>query len=271
MRIDLNADMGESFGNWRLGDDEALLGIVSSANVACGFHAGDPEVMLRTCRYAAEHQVSVGAQISYRDLAGFGRNFIDVPEQTLYAEVLYQISALAGIAASVGTQVSYVKPHGALYNTVVHHEEQARAIVSAVADFDRDLTLLGLPGSLVLKLAAEAGIRTVREAFADRAYTAEATLVSRRHQGAVLHDPREVSARMVRLVTQGTITTVDGNEVEVDAHSICVHGDSPGAVEMATQVRRALTDAGVEIRAFVDPPGTDVPVEATIETPGPGA
>jgi UPF0271 protein len=223
---------------------------VTSVNVACGFHAGDPSTLRRTCAAAAEHGVAVGAQVGYRDLAGFGRRFIDMEPEELTDEVIYQIGALQALATAAGTTVRYVKPHGALYNAIVHHEEQAAAVVEAVRAVDPGLPLLGLPGSVVLELATAAGLRTVREAFADRAYTPAGTLVSRREPGAVLHDPQQVAARMVRLVTEGVITAVDGNEVTVAAESICVHGDSPGAVDMARQVRLALEAAGVRIGSF---------------------
>lgn len=210
-QIDLNSDVGESFGRWTLGDDAALTPLVTSVNVACGFHAGDPSTLRRTCAAAAEHGVAVGAQVGYRDLAGFGRRFIDMEPEELTDEVIYQIGALQALATAAGTTVRYVKPHGALYNAIVHHEEQAAAVVEAVRAVDPGLPLLGLPGSVVLELATAAGLRTVREAFADRAYTPAGTLVSRREPGAVLHDPQQVAARMVRLVTEGVITAVDGN------------------------------------------------------------
>ena len=249
-QIDLNSDVGESFGRWTLGDDAALMPLITSANVACGFHAGDASTLRRTCAMAARHAVVVGAQVGYRDLAGFGRRFIDIDPVELIDDVIYQIGALQALATASGTTVRYVKPHGALYNAIVHHREQAAAVVEAVRAVDATLPLLGLPGSAVLELADAAGLRTVREAFADRAYTPESTLVSRRQPGAVLHDPEQVAARMVRLVTQGVITAVDGNDVTVTADSICVHGDSPGAVDMARQVRGALERAGLTIGAF---------------------
>jgi UPF0271 protein len=248
--IDLNADLGESFGAWRLGDDTAMLDVVSSANVACGFHAGDPLTLQRTCAQAAERGVVIGAQVGYRDLQGFGRRFIDVAPEELTADVLYQLGALDAMCRVAGTRVAYVKPHGALYNAVVQHEEQARAVVDAVVAYDASLPLLGLPGSALLRIADESGLRTVAEAFADRGYTPEGTLVPRRDPGALLHDTEAVAARMVRLVTEGRITAVDGTDVEVQAESLCTHGDSPGAVVMARAVREALTAAGVQIEPF---------------------
>lgn len=251
--VDLNADLGESYGRWQLGDDAGLLQVVSSANVACGFHAGDPATLVRTCREAVARGVAIGAQVGYLDLVGFGRRFVDVSPDDLYADVLYQLAALDGIARTVGGAVTYVKPHGALYNTVVHHEPQAAAVVAAVADFPGSLPVLGLPGSVLLTRADEQGVPTVAEAFADRGYTPRATLVPRSEPGAVLDDPATVADRVVRLVTEGRVRAVDGSDVEVGAASVCVHGDSPGAVAMARAVRSALEAAGVEVRAFAPP------------------
>jgi 5-oxoprolinase (ATP-hydrolysing) subunit A len=248
--IDLNSDLGEGFGAWSLGDDEALLDVVTSANVACGFHAGDPNILRRVCDWAAARDVAIGAQVGYRDLAGFGRRSIDMDSNSLTNDVLYQIGALDGFARVAGTRVRYVKPHGALYNRVVHDQKQAAAVVAAVTAYDATLPLLGLPGSALLRLGEDAGLTTVPEAFADRGYTAQATLVPRTEPGALLHDPEEVSARMVRMVTTGRMQSVDGQEIAVSARSICVHGDTPGAVAMAVAVRRSLIEAGVEIRAF---------------------
>lgn len=253
--IDLNADLGESFGQWRLGDDEAMLGVVTSANVACGFHAGDPLTLSRTCTAAAERGVVIGAQVGYRDLAGFGRRFIDVAPDELVADVQYQLGALDGLARVAGDRVRYVKPHGALYNTIVAHEEQAAAVVRAVAEYDDTLPVLGLPGSAFLSLAAETGLPVVTEAFADRAYNPDGTLVSRRIYGAVLEDPAEIAARVVRLAVSAEIEAVDGSVLTVEARSVCVHGDTPGAVGIARAVRDALTEAGVTVEAFVGYPG----------------
>jgi UPF0271 protein len=249
--IDLNADLGEGFGQWTLGDDDGLLEVVTSANVACGFHAGDPTVLRRACAQAAERDVAIGAQVGYRDLAGFGRRFIDVAPDELTNDVLYQIGALEAFARVAGTRVRYVKPHGALYNAIVHHEAQATAVIDAVLRYDPALPVLGLPGSTFLALAAEAGLTTVAEAFADRAYTAEGTLVSRREDGAVLHDAEEVAARCVRMATHGEVEAIDGSPVAVRPASLCVHGDSPGAVAMAARVRESVEQAGVRVASFV--------------------
>ncbi len=248
--VDLNSDVGESFGRWVLGDDAAVLASVTSANVACGFHAGDPTTIRRTCELAAATGVVVGAQVGYRDLAGFGRRFIDMDPRELTDDVIYQIGALQAIAAVSGTTVRYVKPHGALYNAAVHHEAQALAVVEAVLAIDPSLPLLGLAGSALLSMAADRGLRTVAEAFADRGYTAAGTLVARSAPGAVLSDPDEVARRAVRMVVDGTVRSVDGMDIDVRAESICVHGDSPGAVQLARAVGAALRTAGVTVRAF---------------------
>jgi UPF0271 protein len=248
--IDLNSDLGEGFGHWRLGDDDALLGIVTSANVACGYHAGDGSIMRRVCAAAVANGVAIGAQVGYRDLPGFGRRFIDIEPQALTDDVIYQIGALDGFARIAGERVRYVKPHGALYNAIVRHEEQAAAVVEAVTVYDASLPVLGLPGSAWLRLAEEAGLTTVPEAFADRAYTPEGTLVSRRLPGAVLEDADEIARRCVAMATGGRITDADGGELKVDAASICVHGDTAGAVGIARRVRDALTDAGVALAPF---------------------
>jgi len=249
-RIDLNADLGEGFGVWRLGDDDAMRAIVTSANVACGFHAGDPAGLMRVCRFAAERGVRVGAQVSYRDLAGFGRRFIDVAADDLVADVAYQIGALQAIAHASGTSVSYVKPHGALYNTIVTHREQAAAVAEAVRLVDPGLPVLGMSGSAWFDEATRAGLRTVAEVFADRAYRPDGQLVSRREPGAVLHDPEQIAARVETMVSSGQVSATDGTLLTVGVESVCVHGDSPGAVEIATAVRDRLKAAGVELRAF---------------------
>jgi len=252
MNIDLNSDLGESLGVWRMGDDAAMLDIVSSANVACGFHAGDPAGILRTLRQAKERGVAVGAHVAYRDLVGFGRRNMDVDSADLRADVIYQIGALKGLAAAAGTDVRYVKPHGALYNTIAHDERQARDVIAAIREIDASLVLVALAGSPLLGWAEAQGLRVVAEAFADRAYTPQGTLVSRREPGAVLHDADDVAERMLRLAHEGTVTAIDGSVVRIRADSICVHGDSPGAVEMARRVREQLVQAGVTIRPFTE-------------------
>lgn len=249
--MDLNSDLGESFGAWTMGDDAAVLPHVTSANVACGFHGGDPRTARRTCADAARHGVVVGAHVSYRDLAGFGRRFLDVAPDELTDEVVYQVGALQALALVAGTRVRYVKPHGALYNAVVHHERHARAVVRAVVEVDADLPLLALPGSVVAREAERAGLRVVLEAFPDRGYAADGTLVPRDVPGAVLTDPREVAERAVRLATGRTVLSVDGEPVLVDVETLCLHGDSAGAVAAAAATRAALEEAGVAVASFV--------------------
>lgn len=248
--IDLNSDVGESFGNWTMGDDAAVFRYVSSANVACGFHAGDPSTIARTCREAVAAGVTIGAHVGYRDLAGFGRRFLDCSATELADDVLYQLGALQALAHAAGSEIKYVKPHGALYNTIVHHEVHAQAVVDAVHAFSPGLPLLLLPGSLALAKADGKGLRAVAEAFADRAYNPDGTLVSRREQGAMLHDHAAITENMVRLATEGKIVASDGSVLDVHAESICVHGDTPGAVAMAAAVRSGLEAAGVTVRSF---------------------
>lgn len=249
--VDLNSDLGEGFGRWTLGDDEAMLDLVTSANVACGFHAGDPSTLRRCCAGAVRRGVAIGAQVGYRDLAGFGRRSIAMDPAELADEVVYQIGALDGLARVGGGRVAYVKPHGALYNDAASSPTVARAVAEAVRDYDPTLPLLGLAGSHLLAAAADVGLRTVAEAFADRAYTADGLLVSRSQPGAVLHDADEIAARVVRLITEGVVTAVDGTEVGISADSVCVHGDTDGAVAIARAVRSALDEAGVTVRPFV--------------------
>ncbi|MEU5833781.1 5-oxoprolinase subunit PxpA [Streptomyces diacarni] len=254
--IDLNADLGEGFGRWHLTDDEALLASVTSANVACGYHAGDPATMRRVCELAAERGVRIGAQVSYRDLAGFGRRAMDVPAAELTAEVAYQIGALEVFARAAGSAVAYVKPHGALYNRAVRDAEQAAAVVEGVRlaraahGSGGPLPVLGLPGSRLLAAAAEAGLPTVEEAFADRAYRPDGTLVPRTEPDAVLHDPDQVVERSLRLAGDGELVAADGGLLRSTARSLCVHGDTPAAARLARRVREELAAAGVTVRAF---------------------
>lgn len=250
--MDLNSDLGEGFGAWRMGDDASMLALVTSANVACGFHAGDPAGILQTLKDAAARGVAVGAHVSYPDLVGFGRRNMDPSSRELVADVIYQIGALQGLAAAAGTRVRYVKAHGALYNTMAHDRRQADDVISAMLAIDPKLVLLGLAGSPLLQWAQARGLRVVAEAFADRAYTDEGTLVSRREPGAVLHDPEQVAARMLRLVETQEIESITGRRVRLHADSICVHGDSPGAVALARAVRERLQSGGVSLRSFVE-------------------
>jgi len=248
--IDINCDLGEGLGRWKVGDDNAMLDLVSSANVACGFHAGDPSIMRAVCHAAAVRSVAIGAHVSYQDLAGFGRRFIDADPGELRDAVTYQIGALDAFARAAGTRVGYVKPHGALYNAIVDHEVQAAAVVAGVVAYAK-LPLIGLPGSVALSLAAAAGLRAVGEAFADRAYNPDGTLVPRCDPGAVLHDVPAIAERSVRIVRDHTVTAIDGTEIEVNVDSICVHGDTPGSVQIATALREALATAGITIKPFL--------------------
>jgi 5-oxoprolinase (ATP-hydrolysing) subunit A len=249
--MDLNADLGEGFGVWRLGDDEAMLDVITSANVACGFHAGDAATMRRVCVAAAARGVAVGAQVSYRDLAGFGRRRIDYDPGELRDDVLYQIAALDGIARVAGTRVSYVKPHGALYNTAADDEVQANAVVHAAAEYDMGLAVLGLPASALLRATDAVGLRSVTEGFADRGYLASGRLVPRSRPDALVVEPAAVAARALAMAG-GEVVAVDGTVVRQRVESICVHGDTPGAVVLATSVRRALSDAGISVAPFGD-------------------
>lgn len=248
--IDLNSDLGENVSDRIVGDDEAMLRIVTSANVSCGFHAGSPEGIAATLRSAVELGVAIGAHPSYRDYGGFGRLAMDVDSATLQAQVEYQLGALQALALAAGGSAVYVKPHGALYNTIAVDQRQAKDVVAAVRAVDPSLVVLGLAGSVVLEVAERAGLATAAEAFADRAYTPEGLLVPRTERGAVLHEPALVAARMVRLAQEGVVEAIDGRDVPVRADSICVHGDSAGAIAMAEATRVALEVAGVTIAPF---------------------
>lgn len=249
--VDLNADLAEGFGVWELGDDEAMLDIVTSANLACGFHAGNPVGLARICRAAARRGVRVGAQVGYFDLAGFGRRRIEVAPAELTADVIYQIGALQALARTAGTALGYVKPHGALYNTIVEHREQARAVAQAVHAVDPRLPVLGLAGSVFFEEAGRLGLRTVAEAFADRAYRPDGQLLPRGEPGAVLRDPVQIAERVLKMVDTGAVTAADGSEIRIELESVCVHGDSPGAVQIAVAVRDRLRAGGIQLEAFV--------------------
>ena len=255
LTMDLNSDLGESLGAWTMGDDAAMLSIVSSANVACGFHAGDAAGILETLKKAKANNVVVGAHVAYRDLVGFGRRNMDVAHADLVADVIYQIGALQGLAAAAGTSVRYVKPHGALYNTIAQDKKQAAAVIEAMQAVGGKLALVVLAGSPLTQWAQDAGLTTIAEAFADRGYTPQGTLVSRREPGAVLHDPELVAQRMLQLVQTGTLLSITGQPVRIAADSICVHGDSPGAVAMTQHLYASLSQAGIALRAFAGSKG----------------
>lgn len=246
--IDLNADLGESNAGNPVADDAAMISLISSANVACGFHAGDPHDIRKTLSLAAERGLTVGAHPAYRDRPGFGRRFIDYDPAELADEILYQIGAVDALARAAGTKISYVKPHGALYNTIVHNEAHAKATLDGIAAFG-DLPVMLLPGGLAVDIAEQRGTRVIREAFADRGYNPDGTLVSRRSPGAVLHDADAVAQRVLDLATTGTVTAIDGSELSLGVESVCVHGDSPGSVEMTAAIVEKLTAEGIEIRS----------------------
>ena len=249
--IDLNADLGETTAGNPVADDAAMLELVSSANVATGFHAGDPHSIAQTVQAAARADVVIGAHVGYNDAAGFGRRFIDYVPAELADEITYQIGALEALARAAGTRVRYVKPHGALYNTIVHDEAQAQAVIDGVRAFG-DLPLMLLPGGVAVDMAENQGLTVVREAFADRNYNADGTLVSRREAHAVMHDPQAGADRVLQVARTGAIPAYDGTELAVDAQSVCTHGDSPGAVELLRGVVDLLGREGVEIRSFLD-------------------
>lgn len=245
--IALDTDVGEGFGVWRIADDEALLDLVTAANVACGFHAGDPDILRHTCRYAVQRGIAVGAQVSYRDLAGFGRRFLDVPRSSLVNDLLYQMGALRAFAEAAGGRVDYVKAHGALYNVAARHREHASAIVEAVATFDSSLPVLCQPGTETWRQAEAAGLRPLAEGFIDRGYTAEGLLVPRGRPGATVSDPQQAAQRAVRMATEGRVTAVTGEEVELAPSALCVHSDTPGAVSLTRAVVDELRSHDIEL------------------------
>ncbi|MCS3741569.1 MULTISPECIES: LamB/YcsF family protein [unclassified Rhizobium] len=251
--IDLNSDLGESFGPWRMGDDAAVLQIVTSANIACGFHAGDPAGILSVLREAAGRGVVVGAHVGYRDLAGFGRRNMDPSSDELVGDTIYQIGALQGLARAAGTSVRYVKPHGALYNTIANDTRQAADVIAAIKAIDPALVFLALAGAPVVKQARDAGLTVVSEAFADRAYNADGSLVSRRLPGSVIHDPEVIAERMLKMVNEQRVTTIDGIDIPLEAESICVHGDTPAAVGIARTLRETFEKRGIDLKSFVGP------------------
>ena len=249
--IDLNSDSGEAYGSWRMGDDAAMMRIVSSANIACGYHAGDPVTMQSTCAAASENRVAIGAHVSYPDLMGFGRRYLKMSQKELTAAVLYQMGALEAMAHLAGTKISYLKPHGGLYNAIVHDKEQAEAVATALKEYGGNLPVLCLPQSEIEKAAHKLDLPVVYEAFADRAYTPEGRLVPRSQQGAVIHDTDAVIERVLRMVLDHQVTAISGENLTLEAQSICVHGDTPGALNLAQQIHTALTREGVAIEPFI--------------------
>jgi UPF0271 protein len=249
-RIDLNCDMGESFGNYRLGNDELLLDYVTSANIACGYHAGDPSVMRKTTRMALDKGVAVGAHPGYPDLQGFGRRDMDVTAEELHDMVVYQVGALLAIVRGEGGMLEHVKAHGALYNAAQRNHELAEAIAHAVVSVDPSLILLGLPDRELVSAGQKAGLRTANEAFADRSYEPDGTLSSRRQEGAVIADPDSAAEQCIGIVRQGVVRTREGAEVHIAADTICLHGDNPRAPEFARAIRTHLEQAGIRVASL---------------------
>jgi len=252
MIVDLNSDLGESFGSWKMGNDEQILPVVSSANIACGFHAGDPLGILKTVKQAVKLNVTIGAHVAYPDLVGFGRRNMDLSRDELIADVLYQISALDGLAKVAGAQVKYVKPHGALYNTIAQDAVQAEAVIEAIKMFNLELTLVALAGSQLVEQARVAGLKVVSEAFADRAYNSDGSLVSRRLDGAVLHDVDFVAKRVVSMLQKGGVESIDGVFTPIQADTVCLHGDTAGALQMSAAIKAELLKNNIQIRPFCE-------------------
>lgn len=250
LRIDLNSDVGESFGPWRLGCDEDAMPLITSANVACGFHASDPLNMINTVRLAKAHGVAIGAHPGFPDLVGFGRRTIAASPDEIRADVIYQVGALLGVCRSERLPMQHVKAHGALYNLAAENVSVAAAIADAIKAVDPELIMVCLAGSKMVEAARAAGLRHVEEVFADRAYTREGTLVPRSVPGSILEDIDAIAARVWKMVETGTVKSIDGAEVNIRAQTICVHGDTPGAVEMIRAIRKRLGQEAVELRAF---------------------
>jgi len=250
MYVDLNSDLGESFGSWKMGNDEEILPVVSSANIACGFHAGDPLGILKTLQQTVKLDVTIGAHVSYPDLVGFGRRNMDLSQDELIADVLYQISALDGLAKVAGSKVQYVKPHGALYNTIAKDAVQAEAVIEAIKMYNPSLVLVALAGSNLVAQARQAGLKVVSEAFADRAYNRDGSLVSRRLEGAVLHDAEFVAKRVVAMLKNGGVESIDGVFTPIQADTICLHGDTAGALEMSAAIKAELLKNDIQVRSF---------------------
>ena len=248
MRVDINSDVGESFGAYSIGHDTGLMKSITSANIAAGFHAGDPSVLRATIRTAKAHGVAVGAHPGFPDLVGFGRRDLNVTAREAEDLVLYQVAAVAGVASAEGMRIQHVKPHGALFNMAVRNAELAAAIARAVAVFDPMLLLFGLPGSEILKAGRSEGLRVAAEVFADRAYEPDGSLASRRKPGSVIHDPEMVVERAVRMVKDHTVVAIDGSVVPLQADTICVHGDTPGSDDLAASIRAGLERAGITVK-----------------------
>jgi UPF0271 protein len=247
MNVDINCDMGESFGIYRLGFDEEMMSHITSANIACGFHGGDPIVMERTVSLAKQNGVSVGAHPGFPDLVGFGRRNMELAPQEVRNDIIYQIGALSAFAKTLGLSLQHVKPHGQLYNLAAKDEPMTRAICDALLTLEDSLILVALSGSRMAEIASKSGLKVAREAFADRAYHRDGSLVSRKKEGSVIHDPKRVAERIIRMVQEGKIQSIEGNLIDLEVDSICVHGDTPGAVQLAQTIRKNLEGAGIRV------------------------
>lgn len=250
LTIDLNADLGESFGNYTVGNDDKIIPLISSANVACGFHASDPKVMLETVKLIKESGAGLGAHPGFPDKEGFGRRYMDCTDEEIYSMVLYQLSALDGIARTVGVEMNHVKPHGALYNATFTDKNLARVIAQAVKDFNPNLKLMGLSENNLVKAGEEMGLQVVHEVFLDRAYENDGTLVSRRKEGAMITDSKLAVERGIRMLTEGKVEAIDGTDIDIKADSICVHGDGEKALQFVREIKSALEAKGIEIQTM---------------------
>ncbi len=250
LTIDLNADLGESFGNYTVGNDDKIIPLISSANVACGFHASDPKVMLETVKLIKESGAGLGAHPGFPDKEGFGRRYMDCTDEEIYSMVLYQLSALDGIARTVGVEMNHVKPHGALYNATFTDKNLARVIAQAVKDFNPNLKLMGLSENNLVKAGEEIGLQVVHEVFLDRAYENDGTLVSRRKEGAMITDSKLAVERGIRMLTEGKVEAIDGTDIDIKADSICVHGDGEKALQFVREIKSALEAKGIEIQTM---------------------
>ena len=250
LNVDVNADLGESFGNYKIGNDDKIIPLISSANVACGFHASDPKVMLETVKRIKKAGTGLGAHPGFPDKEGFGRRYMDCTDEEIYSMVLYQLSALDGIARTVGVKMNHVKPHGALYNATFTDKNLARVIAQAVKDFNPNLKLMGLSENNLVKAGEDIGLEVVHEVFLDRAYENDGTLVSRRKEGAMITDSKLAVERGIRMLTERKVETIDGKDIDIKADSICVHGDGEKALQFVREIREALETKGIEIKTM---------------------
>lgn len=248
INISLNADVGEGYGSWVIGEDLKLLDLVTEANIACGFHAGDPDILRRTCQVCVDNGVNIGAQVSFYDIRGFGRRFIELPMSSLMNDVTYQLGALAGIAKVCGGEVQYVKAHGSLDHAAIKYPEYAAALVGAVKEFDDSLAIMCQPGTGFAQAVVESGLRLIPEGYIDRAYRDGGLLVPRGVAGAVITDPEVAGSRAVQIAKNHQVTMANGKSIDLDVESLCIHSDSPGAVDITVSIRTALESAGIRVR-----------------------